>query len=810
MNDLRKIDVNNTTDPTSQKENTKLKDKRPDYFAAAPSVEDAGHPPRSNDPLARANCRALARAVVAEKLGLEPECVRSRGDGHPYLALKVPESLPAKKRFQDFVALYHAGVEAEKQLYGLYTGDGSGEVEDLAHEFHLEIKGDAADAKNSGETAQAEDGNNSQAPQAAYKKGDVIGGQYEVHSLLGRGGFGEVYLAYNREYRMPFALKTFRQKFLADAEMKENFKREALLWVNLEEHPFILAARGVEDVSSRLFVRMDYIAPDDRGRVSLADHLARTQGPLDTDQALLWASMFCYGMEHANQRGIKCHRDIKPANILIRQDGTLLIGDFGLAAAAEAAWKGRGGSWQGDGEESFVGLSIFTTAGKQACGTPGYIAPEVFRGEGADVRSDIYSFGLVMWQMAAGSQVSPFAVGVPRGIDRYRYAREIYNRQTRERAPTVGEPFETVIERCLDPEPSKRFASFTQLRAELELILLRRSGQTVKLPRIGERSAAFWSNKGFSLLTLGRHDEAVASFRKALQMDPDLAIAHNNLGNALAEKGNLDAAISEWRTAVRLQPDLTMAHTNLGKALGEKGDLDGAIAECHAALRIQPDDANAHNNLGNALHAKGDLDGAVAEYRTAVRLQPDFARAHNNLGNALCVKGDLDGAMAECRTALRIQPDFALAHNNLGNALYVKRDVDGAIAEYRTALRLQADDANARNNLGNALYDKGDLDGAIAEYRTALRLQPDDAHAHSNLGNALYVKRDLDGAIAEYRAALRLRPDDANAHKYLGDALWTKGDREAALEEVQRAYSIAPSDPTIRQTYENLMRQLKR
>jgi len=181
------------------------------------------------------------------------------------------------------------------------------------------------------------------APQAAYKKGDVIGGNYEVHSLLGRGGYGEVYLVYSRQLREPFALKTFRQEFLADAAVKEDFKREALLWVNLESHPFILEARRVEEFYGRLFVAMDYIAPDDRGRVSLAQHLACARGPLETDQALLWASMFCYGMEHANQRGVKCHRDIKPANILIRQDGTLLISDFGLAAAAEAAWKHGGG-----------------------------------------------------------------------------------------------------------------------------------------------------------------------------------------------------------------------------------------------------------------------------------------------------------------------------------------------------------------------------------------------------------------------------------------------------------------------------------
>ena len=354
-------------------------------------------------------------------------------------------------------------------------------------------------------------------PEAAYKKGDIIGGKYEVHACWAAVALGKCIWSTTANARVGLALKTFRQKFLADAEVRENFKREALLWVNLEEHPFILAARFVEELSGRLFVGMDYIAPDDRGRVTLADHLARAQGPLETDQALLWASMFCYGMEHANQRGIKSHRDIKPTNILIRQDGTLLISDFGLAAAAEAAWKGQGGSWESAGEEGFVGLSLFQTEGKRVCGTPGYLAPEVFRGEGADVRSDIYSFGLVLWQMAAGSQVPPFAVGVapprsPRDTDRY--ALEIYEQQMRKRAPAVGEPFEAVIERCLAPEPSKRFASFTQLRAELEPVLHRRTGQTVKLPPVGERSAVFWANKGLSLFSLGRLEEAVACFRK--------------------------------------------------------------------------------------------------------------------------------------------------------------------------------------------------------------------------------------------------------------------------------------------------------
>ena len=622
-------------------------------------------------------------------------------------------------------------------------------------------------------------GDEQRASEATYKKGDIIGGKYEVHGMLGRGGFGEVYLAYNRESPGVDALKTFRQKFLADAAAKESFKREALLWVNLEEHPFILAARFVLEFSGQLFVGMDYIAPDDQGRVSLADHLARAEGSLETDQALLWASMFCYGMEHANQRGINCHRDIKPANILIRQDGTLLISDFGLAAATETAWKGRDGSWESAGEESFVGLSLFQTKGKQVCGTPGYLAPEVFRGEGANVRSDIYSFGLVLWQMATGSQVPPFAMGVapprsPRDADRY--ALKIYEEQMTKRPPAVREPLGAVIERCLAADPSKRFASFTQLRAELEPILYRRTGRTVKLPPIGERSPVFWNNKGLSLSTLGRHDEGIACLRKALQMDSNLAIAHYNLGLALRDKGDLDGAIAEYRMAVRLQPDYAAAHNNLGNALDAKGDRDGGIAELRTALLFQPKDAMTHYNLGVTLGKKGDLDGAIAELRTTLRLQPGLAMAHYNLGLALSMKGDLEGAIAEYRTALRLQPDYAEAHTDLGITL----------------------------------GKKGDLDGEIAEYRTAVRLQPAYAEAHNNLGSALAEKGDLDGAVAEWRAAVRLQPDLAMAHNNLGTALWAKGDREAALEELRSAYRLAPNEPTIHQTYENLMRQLKR
>ena len=159
-----------------------------------------------------------------------------------------------------------------------------------------------------------------------YKRGDVIGGTYEVSGLLGEGGCGVVYLVYRRGRDDPRALKTFRDEFLADARARAAFEKEAILWVRLEEHPFILAAQCVREFSGRLFVEMDYIPPDAEGRVSLNDHL-RSGKPLSQDRVLEWAIQFCLGMEHAISHGIKCHRDIKPANILVC-DGAIRISEI--------------------------------------------------------------------------------------------------------------------------------------------------------------------------------------------------------------------------------------------------------------------------------------------------------------------------------------------------------------------------------------------------------------------------------------------------------------------------------------------------
>ena len=145
----------------------------------------------------------------------------------------------------------------------------------------------------------------------------------------------------------------------------------------------------------------------------------------------------------------------------------------------------------------------------------------------------------------------------------------------------------------------------------------------------------------------GKLDEAVACYRRALELKPDYAEAHNNLGTAFKDQGKLDEAVACYRRALELKPDFAEAHNNLGIALKDQGKLDEAVACYRRALELKPDYAEAHNNLGNALKDQGKLDEAVACYRRALELKPDFAEAHGNQSLLSLLTGDFQRGWAE-------------------------------------------------------------------------------------------------------------------------------------------------------------------
>ncbi len=257
---------------------------------------------------------------------------------------------------------------------------------------------------------------------------------------------------------------------------------------------------------------------------------------------------------------------------------------------------------------------------------------------------------------------------------------------------------------------------------------------------------------GVALFNLGRPDEAIRAYRKAIELDPrGAALPRYNLGVVLLSKGRLDEALTEFRSAVDLNPKDVDAHDQLGMVLSRKGQFDEAMVEYRRAVDLDPKDVVAHHELGMALHRKGQIDEAVVEYRRVIELDPKGASAHHNLGMCWQAEGRLDEAMAEYRRAIDLDPKWGAGHFQLGRCWQARGELDEAMAEYRRAVELDPKGAPAHHQLGLCWKARGELDAAIDEYGRAAELDPGGGLAHESLADTLLRS----GRFTEVRAAVR-------------------------------------------------------
>ncbi|HYG11984.1 MAG TPA: serine/threonine-protein kinase, partial [Pyrinomonadaceae bacterium] len=209
-------------------------------------------------------------------------------------------------------------------------------------------------------------------------------GRYEIRSLLGEGGMGEVYLARDPKIGRDVAIKVLPAQFSADAERLARFEQEACAAGALN-HPNVLAVHDVGQHDGAPFVVSELLEGE-----TLREKLRGA--PLPQRKAVDYASQIARGLAAAHERGI-VHRDLKPENIFITSDGRAKILDFGLAKLT-----------QGDGQQSQTEIPtrrVDTNPGA-VMGTVGYMAPEQVRGREVDHRADIFSFGAVLYEMLTG------------------------------------------------------------------------------------------------------------------------------------------------------------------------------------------------------------------------------------------------------------------------------------------------------------------------------------------------------------------------------------------------------------------------
>ena len=175
---------------------------------------------------------------------------------------------------------------------------------------------------------------------------------------------------------------------------------------------------------------------------------------------------------------------------------------------------------------------------------------------------------------------------------------------------------------------------------------------------------------GVNAALRGENQRAVELIGRAIVIDPMVAAYHLNMGNVLYSLGRLDDASASFLSALQIKPDYAEAHNNLGLIMLVRGKIDAAIVACSTALRIRPDFAEAHKNLALALKAQGRLDEALASCNAALKFKPDSAEVHCTLGSLLKEQGRVDAAVEAFRRAIDIKPNFSIGWDNYLYALY--------------------------------------------------------------------------------------------------------------------------------------------
>jgi serine/threonine-protein kinase len=264
--------------------------------------------------------------------------------------------------------------------------------------------------------------------------GQVFSNRYEIERELAHGGMAEVYLARDQLLNRPVALKVLFPEYAREPSFVERFRREAQAAANLN-HPNIVAIYDWGQESGTYFIVMEYV----EGR-SLRD-LMRSEGPLDAQQAAEITAEIAAALAFAHRSGV-VHRDVKPGNVLITRSGTVKVTDFGIARA---------------------GASDALTQTGSVMGTATYFSPEQAQGQPVDGRSDVYSLGVVLYEIVTGSV--PFTGDTPVAVA-YKHVREDAVAPSRQN-PEVPPDLEQIILTAMAKDPDARYQTADDMRADL-------------------------------------------------------------------------------------------------------------------------------------------------------------------------------------------------------------------------------------------------------------------------------------------------------------------------------------------------------
>ena len=666
--------------------------------------------------------------------------------------------------------------------------------------------------------------------------GDAFGDRYRIDALLGFGGMGAVYKAWDTQVDIPVALKVVRTSATADSAMTQQldrrFKRELLL-ARQVTHKNVVRIHDLGEVGDVKYITMTYIDGEDLA------HIQKRETTLSVPDALKILRPALSGLVAAHEAGV-VHRDLKPANVMVEPStGESYIMDFGIAKAAdtmsaeaiEGAARGAPAGLASDSGETAAGGIV---------GTLQFMAPEqMSAGKDVDQRADIYAFGLIFYDMLVGrrriekaaSAISEFhgrvekAPPAPRTIDQ-----------------AIPEPVDAIIARCLDPDPDKRF----QTSAELEEALDRLDDEGHPLPvkrlltpklmaaagalLVALLAGTWWlasvmgppaESEPISVLVADFVNETGdASFDGALeqtlaiamegasfisafppararklaeQLEPGSSL-DENMARLISRREGLSVILLGTITGGERGYGVTVEAVDPGVEAGEGGalatareaakDKDGVLAAVAKAA------AELRGDLGDSTPRSDRM--AAAETFTTASL--DAMRAYAR-GQDLVTQGKFELALISFEAAVEYDPEFGRAYAGMGVVYGNLRDPEKSEESYQKALQhldRMSERERYRTLGGYYLVVSHNYEKAIESYEKLVELYPADRAAYTNLSLAYLNTRDFVRASEVGRKAVEIEP--SSVIKRINHAMFAMyaGDFETSMSESRTVLEMSP------------------
>ena len=651
-------------------------------------------------------------------------------------------------------------------------------------------------------------------------------GPYAIRSRLGTGGMGEVYLAEDTRLRRLVALKALHDEGAATPEGRERLLHEARAVAALN-HPHIAAIYDIldstDDAGAPPHIVMEYVEGE-----TLSGRLKR--GPASVDDALRFGAEVADALAAAHRQGI-IHRDLKPANLVLTPDGHVKVLDFGLArmVAPESA----------DTTGLPIERTLQTRADHHVAGTPGYMSPEQALGRTIDTSTDVFSLGVVLFEMLAGRRPFP-------GDDFLSAALAMITTPTPrliDVAPNVAPAIDALVTRMLAKEPRDR-PSAKDVVAEIKG-LSRPGGLDAVAPAVRRRPRWLEYAVGAAgiamILAAGAtwwrtSHGPVRSVRPAIAVLPLVNLSgdptKDYLGIGIAETlttslGRLSSVAVVSRAAMQESGALkTTDAAKIARDLGATLLVQGSLQQSGDRLRVNatlgaPDgrvlwSGDSEASLSELFLLENRLAGSLIDALQVTVSNKERARlVRPPTGNrealdaywqgiALLDRPDdlsLDRAIGSLQRAIGLDAMFSLAHAGLGEA-YRRKAVRvndpalmaSAVSEVSEALRIDPDQPEVRLSLASVYRSTGRNGAAVEQLRQALANQPSNGDAHRQLGDVLASEGQPDEALAELQRAVVLRPQYWRNYQSLGMFYLGTGKTHDAVAAFTRLIELKPDD----------------